>query len=208
MAVSPVPHPRGASRPLQSASCERLLEAALAAAEERGWTEVRLSEVARSLGLAPGDVLACYRDLDSVADAWFLRGWQAMLAERGPGFSERPPRERVETAMLAWFDAFAHRRRVTVEMIRAKLHPSHLHHWVPMVFNLSRTVHWLREAASLPAPYGSPRAQIEEVGLTALFLATLAVWAGDDSPGQLRTRHFLSDRLDGADRLLTRLWGG
>lgn len=205
MAGSPVPHPRSVSRPLQPAPCERILEAALAVAEDRGWTAVRPSEVARSLGLEPRDVLACYRDLDSMADAWFLRGWQAMLAERGPGFYDRPARERVETVMLAWFDAFAHRRRVTVEMIRAKLHPSHAHHWVPMVFNLSRTIHWLREAAALPAAYGSPRAQLEEVGLTALFLATLAVWAGDDSPGQLRTRHFLADRLEGADRLLARL---
>jgi len=208
MAVSAVPHPRSMARPLQPAQCERILEAALAVAEEEGWTSVRPGEVARSLGLEPREVLDCYRDLDSMADAWFLRGWQAMLAERGPGFLERPPRERVEIVMLAWFDAFAHRRRVTVEMIRAKLHPSHLHHWVPMVFNLSRTIHWLREAASLPARYGSLRAQAEEVGLTALFLATFFVWAGDDSPGQLRTRHFLSDRLDGADRLLTRLWGG
>lgn len=206
MAEAPIPHPARARR-AQPEVCERILEAALAMAEEEGWTAVRLSEVARRLGLAPADVLDCYRDLDSVADAWFGRGWRAMLAERGPGFAERPPRERIESCLLAWFDAFAPRRSVTVEMIRAKLHPSHPHHWVPMVFNLSRTIHWLREAAMLPARYGTLRAQVEEVGLTALFLATLGVWAFDDSPAQLRTRQFLADRLAAADRAMLRLWG-
>jgi len=206
MAEAPIPHPRRGLGP-QAEACERILETALAMAEERGWTGVRLSEVARRLGLDPREVLDCYRDLDAVANAWFLRGWRAILAERGNYFFERPPRERIEICLLAWFDAFAHRRAVTVQMIRAKLHPSHPHHWVPMVFNLSRTIHWLREAADLPAQYGTLRAQMEEVGLTGLFLATLAVWAGDDSPGQLRTRQFLADRLAEADHMMTRIWG-
>jgi len=206
MAEAPIPHPRRAFA-AQPEACERILETALEMAEERGWTGVCLSEVARQLGLEPREVLGCYRDLDGVADAWFLRGWQAMLAERGEHFFERPPRERIEICLLAWFDAFAHRRAVTVQMIRAKLHPSHLHHWVPMVFNLSRTIHWLREAAALPAAYGSFRAQMEEVGLTGLFLATLGVWASDDSPGQLRTRQFLANRLAEGEGLMTRLWG-
>src|SRR5690606_9168215 len=93
-------------------------------------------------------------------------------------------------------------RNVTAQMLRGKLQPGHPHHWVPLIFNLSRTVHWLREAARLPAVYGSPRAQLEEVGLTALFVATVAVWAGDDSEGQERTRRFLRRRLAQADRLL------
>ena len=97
--------------------------------------------------------------------------------------------------MLAWFDALALHRQVTAQMLRTKLHLPHPHHWVPMVFSLSRTIHWLREAAQLPAPYGTPRAQRDEVGLTALFLATLLVWTRDDSVGQVRTRRFLRDEL-------------
>jgi hypothetical protein len=64
----------------------------------------------------------------------------------------------------------------------------------------------VRDIAVLDA--GSPRRQVEEIGLTGLFLATLAVWLCDDSPGQSRTRDFLGRRLAGADRLMGAAWRG
>jgi hypothetical protein len=64
-----------------------------------------------------------------------------------------------------------------------------------MVFNLSRTIHWLREAAQLPAVYGTRRAQREEVGLTAVFLGALLVWTRDETAGQQRTKAFLRREL-------------
>jgi len=77
---------------------------------------------------------------------------------------------------------------------------AHPHHWVPAIFNLSRTVQWIRDAAMLDAR-GRQR-QVEEIGLTALFLATLRVWLRDDSEEQERTRAFLRKRLENADRLM------
>jgi len=56
-------------------------------------------------------------------------------------------------------------------------------------------IHWLREAAQLPAPYGTRRASREEITLTALFAAALLVWTRDNSVGQERTRRFLRNEL-------------
>src|SRR4051812_13539339 len=67
-------------------------------------------------------------------------------------------------------------------MLRGKLHLSHPHHWVPMVFNLSRVIHWLREAAQLPARYGTRRASIEETTPTAVFVAAALVWTPRSGP--------------------------
>ena len=50
---------------------------------------------------------------------------------------------------MRWFDALAPHREVTDQMLREKLYASHPHHWAPMIFNLSRTIHWLRDAARL-----------------------------------------------------------
>ena len=186
---------------------EAILETALELAEERGWPAVRLHDVARRLDIPPATILEHYRDLDGVADAWFLRGWQAMLGPKPHRFTAEPAARRIEACMLAWFDALASHRNVTAQMLRAKMHPPHPHHWVPMVFNLSRTIQWLREAAQLPATYGSRRAQMEEIGLTWLFVATLWVWARDDSSGQERTRDVLRRRLAQADALMVRIWG-
>jgi hypothetical protein len=47
----------------------------------------------------------------------------------------------------------------------------------------------------MPAPYGTRRASMEEITLTAVFVATLLVWTRDDSLGQERTRSFLRSQL-------------
>lgn len=184
-----------------------ILETALDIPEERGWQKVRMRDAAERLGIAHARTLDFYRDLDAVADAWFLRGWKGMLATKQPGFDALPAQYRIETCMLGWFDALAAHRDVTVQMLRGKAHLSHAHHWVPMIFNLSRTIQWLREAANLQAPYGSRRAEMEEVGLTGLFVATLWVWSRDDTLGQHHTRRFLRKRLNTADHAMTRIWG-
>lgn len=172
---------------------ERIVDEAVALAEEAGWDNLRLRLVAGRLGIGLDEVLSRFRDLDGVADAWFRRGWQAMLAPLPEGFFERPAPERTALMLTRWFDALAPHRRVTGQMLRAKLYPSHPHHWVPLVFSLSRTIHWLRDAAGLDA--GGLRRQAEEIALTGLFLAALAVWLADSTPDQERTRAFLRRRL-------------
>ncbi len=182
----------------------RIVDAAIDLAEEIGWGNLRMRLVAERLGVPLTDVLAHYRDLDAVANAWFGRAWKAMLAAPPEGFAALPARERIHIVMMRWFDALEAHRRVTGEMLAAKMHPPHPHHWAPMIFNLSRTIQWLRDVAILDA--GGRRRQVEEIGLTALFLVTLRYWLGDESPDQERTRAFLARCLDRADRLMARLW--
>ena len=101
--------------------------------------------------------------------------------------------------MLSWFDALAPHRAVTGEMLRAKLHPSHPHHWVPMIFDLSRLMHDFLDVARI-ASTGRQRA-LAEVGLTLIFLATLQDWLRDAD----RMPGVLLGRLQRADRWLARL---
>ena len=182
----------------------RILEAALAAAEEEGWQSLSLEAVAAHLKMPLVDVRRHYRDADAVANAWFAQALDAMLAPVPKIFSRRPAHERLETLMLRWFDALRPHRRLTAEMITAKLWVFHPHHTVPMVFSLSRLIQWLRDAAGLRA--GGRRRQVEETGLTLLFLATLAVWCRDETTGQERTRAFFARRLGQADAAMARLF--
>jgi AcrR family transcriptional regulator len=181
----------------------RIVEDTLALAEQVGWEGVRLRLVAERLDIPLNALGNRYRDLDAIADAWLGRGVAAMLAPMPADFAERPANERIETAILRFLDALAPHRRVTASMIAAKLWPSHPHHWVPLVFNLSRTVHWIREAALLDA--GGVRRQRAEVALTALLVATFAVWCRDRSEGQDRTRRFLHRSLADGSRCCGRL---
>ncbi len=185
---------------------DRILKAALAIAEEEGWESVGLSAVAARAKVPLVELRRHYRDTDAIADAWFRVGLDAMLAPPPRGFSRRPPAERLEILLQRWFDALAPHRRVTAEMLIAKMWIYHPHHYVPMVFNLSRLIQWLRDLAGLDA--GGRRKQIEETGLTVLFLATLAVWCRDDTENQERTRVFLKRRLAQADGLMARMFAG
>ena len=193
--------PNTGSDPLR----DRIIDAALALAGEGaggGWYDLRLHLVARRLGVPLSAVLDRFRDADAIADAWLAGAPRAMVRdEPGQDIDALPPSARVHAALMRWFDAQAAHRRVVAGMVGATLHPSHPHHWVPMVFSLSRLIHWALDAARLDAR-GLPR-QAEEVGLTLVFLRGLRVWLGDPSPGQGqgRTRAFLRRNLGWLDRL-------
>jgi AcrR family transcriptional regulator len=196
----------GAAPPQLGEITERTVDTALDLAEEVTWDGVRLRKVAERLGVPLSDVSARYRDLDAVANTWFARLRDAVLAPHGDDFAHLPARERLYLTFMRWFDAAAGHRRVTGQMIGTKLYFSHPHHWAPLIFSLSRIVHWIREAALLDAR--GQRRQMEEIGLSVLFLVTLAVWLRDESADQEATRRFLRQRLEAADRLMASVWGG
>ena len=72
-----------------------------------------------------------------------------------------------------------------------------------LIVRLSRTVQWLWEAARLDA--AGWRKDLEEIGLSLLFAATVVHWLGDRSENQERTRRFLGRRLAAADTLMALL---
>ena len=184
---------------------DRIVDAALEMAEEVGWEGLRLHLVAERLGLPLAELRAHYRDLDAVADAWLARADGAMLARSvEAGFAELAPRERLYAAITCWLGALEGHRRVTSQIFGAKLYLGHPHHNIALVLWLSRTVQWLREAAHLDAT--GLRRRVEEIGLTALFVATIADWLRDSSDHQERTWRRLNARLAAADRTMARLW--
>ncbi|MEQ8664991.1 MAG: TetR/AcrR family transcriptional regulator [Rhodospirillales bacterium] len=183
----------------------RLLDIALAQAETDGWENLRLRKVADAAGITLAELCRHYRDTDALADAWFRRARDAMLAPMPDDFLAQPAAERLGMLMMRWFDALAPHRRVTAEMIGAKLWPFHPHHYVPAVFHLSRHIQCWRDAARLDA--GGRRRQIEEIALTALFLGTLRTWCRDDGDGQADTRAYLTRQLERADALAARCFG-
>jgi len=185
-------------------SAEKILIAALNRAEVEGWQNVRLHDISDDLGTSLPVVREHFRDQDAIADAWFRKSLDAILSPTEKAFRDLPPKERLFLVIMRWLDAMAVHRQVTAQMIQAKLYLGHPHHWVPLVFNLSRLVHWIREAAFLDAQ-GRQR-QFEEIGLSALVVTTLGYWATDQSEGQDRTRQFFRKQLKTGDHVMSRLF--
>lgn len=189
------------SRPGKTVS-DRIVDSALELATERGWQDVRLHHIAKHLDLPLIEIGRHFRDLDAIANAWFARGEAAVLALSEDDLAGLAPRDRLVQAMTRWFDTLAPQRRVTGQMLGSKVYPSHPHHWVPMIFDLSRLIHWFLDAARIEST--GRRRQWAEIGLTVIFLVTLRDWLRDGSNRQARTQRGLRWRLERADRWLCR----
>lgn len=178
---------------------DRILDTALALAEQAGWDDVHLHEIAQAMGITLAEIHRHYAQKDAIADAWFDRADAALLATpTRPGWGLLGVPQRLHRALFAWFDALAPHRRITSEMLRYRLHPEHVHLQALGVMRISRTVQWIREAALLPST--GWRREIEEAALTAIYLSAFAYWLRDSSPGAARTHAFVERLLGAADR--------
>ncbi len=170
-----------------------IVDAALNAADEIGWDALTMRGLAEAQGISPAALHKHMPDKNAIADRWFARALTAMLAPLPAVAVEAPARDRLELLLMRWFDALSPHRGVTVAMLSDKLWPFHPHHWVPMIFDLSRLVQWWRDAAGLNA--GGRRRQIEEIALTGIFLATLRYWSGENGDDSEAVRAYLSRKL-------------
>lgn len=175
------------------------IDAALAIAAERGWEGVRLHLIADALGVPLAALGDRFRDVDAVANAWFRRARRAMLAVEPAALKGLAADARLALVLERWLDHLAPHRGVARQVLGAKLYLSHPHHWVPLIFDLSRLVHDLLDAARV-AGKGRLR-QAQEVALSAIVLATLVEWLTDRSEGESASRRRLRRRLAGAGRL-------
>ncbi len=179
---------------------DRMLDTALALAERQSWEAVRLHAVAAAAGVTLDDIRRHYREKDALIDAWFDRADGAALALAASGeLAGLTPRQRLFRLIMAWLTALAPHRRVTREMILAKLEPGHIHIQFPAIMRISRTVQWLREAAELK-DRGLARA-VAETACTGIYLAAFTCWLNEDDDTAPRTRRLLGDLLGGAERV-------
>ena len=58
-----------------------------------------------------------------VADAWFLRGLEAMVGPKPADFLDHPEWRRIEFCLLAWFDTLAEHRRVSAQILARQAAP-------------------------------------------------------------------------------------
>lgn len=185
---------------------ETIVDTAIAIAERSSWEAVRLFDIATELNISLDDIRLYFREKEDLVDAWFDRADGQMLrASETVIFLSLSPRERLQHLIMAWLDALVTHRKVTRQMIGAKLEPGHLHIQIPAIMRISRTVQWMREAAQREATF--VRRALEETALTTIYLATFTYWMQDTSENSQRTRDFLEHKLLLAESLDHRIYG-
>lgn len=180
-------------------SADEILQMAMEMAQQHdNWYDFSISELADRCDTSFNAIRQHYPDTNAIANAWFAQALDAMLVELPDELKNLPVKSRLELIIWRWFEALAPYHRVSAQMLGAKLHLPHLHHWVPMIFDLSQLVQLWRDAAGLHA--GGRRRQIEEVALTGIFIATLCQWCRDSSAEQSDSHAKLLELLTRADR--------
>ncbi|MDQ2070260.1 TetR/AcrR family transcriptional regulator [Natronospira bacteriovora] len=180
-----------ASAPL---SRDSILDAALAVAADRHWEAVRLFDVAEQLGVTLADLQPLLAEKEQLVDWLWQRADETLLADcRGKSFQTLDFPKQFEACVLAWLGALQPARRTFRQMLEVRMEPGHLHIQIPTLFQVSRSVQWMRELCGRDATF--LRRASEETALTAVFVSTLLVWLGDDSHGSQRSRDWCRDRL-------------
>lgn len=173
---------------------DAIVDTAIALAEQTSWEAVRLFDVAAKLNITLEDIRLHFREKEELVDAWFDRADSHMLKEsQAEGFLDLSSQQRIHHLIMAWLDALAVHRKVTREMIGAKLEFGHIHIQIPGVMRISRTVQWVREAAQRDATF--VRRALEETALTTIYLMTFVFWMRDESENSRYTRQFLERKL-------------
>lgn len=188
----------------QASEGDRIVDAALELGGQRTWNAVHMYDIAEHMGLRLADIERHFRNKDEIAEAWFRRADSALTACGDvPGWLSLSVRERLARAIRAWLEALDPHKGITIEMLRYKVQPDHIHLVIQGVLRTSATVQWVREAARVPSI--GLRRELEEPALTAIFLSTLALWLTERTPGTPRTWKWLDAQLALAERIAERL---
>lgn len=173
---------------------DAIVNTAVALGARTSWEAVRFYDIAAELGISLDEIRGYFREKEELVDAWFDRADGAMLREADAAdFLELSPQQRIHRLIMVWLDALSIQRKVTRQMILAKMEPGHIHIQVPAVMRISRTVQWVREAAQRDATF--VRRALEETVLTTIYLMTFFFWMRDESSESHQTHQFLERNL-------------
>lgn len=186
---------------------DTIIDAAVALGERSSWEAVRLYDVAAELNISLDEIRLHFREKEDLVDAWFDRADSTMLKEaQAADFMDQTSQQRLHRLIMTWLGALSIQRKVTTQMIGAKMEPGHLHIQIPALMRVSRTVQWIREGARRDATF--IRRALEESALTMIYLATFMFWMKDESDDSQLTGSFLTQKLSVAGSLDTHFYGG
>ena len=185
---------------------KHIVESALKAALAAGWARLTLRDIATAADMSLADVHAIYPGKSAILAA-FLRDVDAVvLAGDGPASSDESPRDesprdRLFDVLMRRFDALnAHRAAVVNIMDAQACDPLSALALAPRVFC---SLSLMLEAADIDVNGVAGALRVK--GLAAVWLATLRVWRGDESPDMAATMAALDRNLGRAESLARRL---
>lgn len=192
---------------MPDASLDPVVSAALRLAGEKGWRGAGMREIARASGLPPATVRRNFPCKTSILLAYAKEVERRAAAQPVPFEPEDTVRDRLFELLMQRLDILEEHRRPVSSILREMSSDP-----VAAVIAAPETLRFMGpilDQAGVPS--GGPVGWLRRKGLAGIWLATLYVWARDESPDHARTMAALDAnlrRVEPAARLLAGLPGG
>jgi len=175
---------------------DKVVDAALALAAERNWTEISLQEIAGRAEVPLADLLRRFGGKGAILRA-FGRRVDARVLNEALDLDE-PVRDRLFDLLMRRFEALQpHRRAVANILHDMAREPLSLFLRLPQ---LGRSMAWTLEAAGVSSDGWRGRARVR--GLALIYLSALRVWLRDESEDLSATMAAVDKGLRRADQVL------
>jgi AcrR family transcriptional regulator len=175
---------------------DRLIDAALRLAVERGWRDVTLADIARAARASLAETYRVLPSRSAVLDAFTRRIDAEVLSSDAVEEDSVRPRDRVFDVLMRRFDALqGHRAAVTAILRASARDPFAMAASGPQFL---RSMRWMGEAAGLRMDGLGGTLRLKAIA--AVWAFALRTWMEDDTPDLSRTMASLDQRLRWAER--------
>lgn len=186
----------GAKKPKSKPLQDIVAGLALSLAEEKGWENVSIGDIARRAGIGLSELYALYADKTDILAGYGRMVDRTVLERLGSGDEGGSPRERLFDLLMERFEVLnAHRGGVLSVLRHLWRDPKQAVIGLP---HLARSMAWMMAAAGIDTE--GMRGAARVAGLSALYLHLLKVWSGDDSPDMGQTMAAVDRVLERAGR--------
>lgn len=176
---------------------ERAVDAALALAAEKGWTQVGLGDIARRAKVPLRELHDHFEDRADILAAYGRMIDRRVLENTGENDSDLSPRDRLFDILMERLDVINEQREGVCAVLKSFcFDPKQAIIGLP---HLGRSMSWMLEAAGIDTT--GVRGALHVAGLTGVYLKTLRTWMNDDSPDMGKTMAALDKYLGRAEQL-------
>ncbi len=180
---------------------QKIINASLTLAEEKGWRRLSLPEIAEAAGVSLAELYRQFRSKQAILVAFSQKIDARLLEEMEGEFeADEPARDRLFDVMMRRFDLLQPHRgalsRITYDQVND---PVAL---CGSLQQLSSSMRWMLEAARIPTAGLSGLLRIK--ALVAIYLSLLPVWLRDDTADLSKTMAALDSRLRRIESVRTR----
>ena len=175
----------------EPAARDRMVDAAMALAAERGWRDLSLRDIAEASGLSLADAYRACPSKLAILEAFMRRIDAIVLSEEAIAPDDETARDRIFDVMMRRFDALEpYKQALGAILLDLAGDPLAALASLP---SFKRSMSWMLEAAGLETEGLKGLARIE--GISLIYLASLRVWLRDESPDQAKTMAALDGYL-------------